>query len=330
MSDDPQTTPEMPADLDAIVAELDTTADVLPEKAIEAARRHKDEITPRLIELLERAAQAAQRDEEVKTHGHFFALFLLAEFRARAALPAVVQVLSLPGELPDDLFGDAISESVPRILAALAGAERLDTVLGLLDNPQADENVRWAAANAVVTMVAAGLLPRDQAVELLRQRLRRAIDEDDVAIITPLVLVLTDLYPEEAEAEIREAFTKELVEEFMIDEGSIDEVLREGRAATLDELRARPTFIEDTVAELEDWAWFNELDVPDRVGGIEEDGDGGDDGEPLDEPDDPEDFSEPWSPPPQPLRRETARVGRNDPCPCGSGKKFKRCCGARR
>jgi len=22
------------------------------------------------------------------------------------------------------------------------------------------------------------------------------------------------------------------------------------------------------------------------------------------------------------------KVGRNDPCPCGSGKKFKRCCGA--
>jgi preprotein translocase subunit SecA len=26
--------------------------------------------------------------------------------------------------------------------------------------------------------------------------------------------------------------------------------------------------------------------------------------------------------------RETARVGRNDPCPCGSGKKYKKCCGA--
>jgi len=23
------------------------------------------------------------------------------------------------------------------------------------------------------------------------------------------------------------------------------------------------------------------------------------------------------------------RVGRNDPCPCGSGKKYKRCCGAK-
>jgi len=26
------------------------------------------------------------------------------------------------------------------------------------------------------------------------------------------------------------------------------------------------------------------------------------------------------------FRRETPRVGRNDPCPCGSGKKYKKCC----
>ena len=29
-----------------------------------------------------------------------------------------------------------------------------------------------------------------------------------------------------------------------------------------------------------------------------------------------------------PVRRDMAKVGRNDPCPCGSGKKYKKCCGA--
>ena len=28
-----------------------------------------------------------------------------------------------------------------------------------------------------------------------------------------------------------------------------------------------------------------------------------------------------------PYQRETPKVGRNDPCPCGSGKKYKKCCG---
>ena len=27
-------------------------------------------------------------------------------------------------------------------------------------------------------------------------------------------------------------------------------------------------------------------------------------------------------------KREAPKVGRNDPCPCGSGKKYKNCCGA--
>jgi SEC-C motif-containing protein len=33
-------------------------------------------------------------------------------------------------------------------------------------------------------------------------------------------------------------------------------------------------------------------------------------------------------PRPQTRRHEAPKVGRNDPCPCGSGKKFKKCCGA--
>ena len=29
----------------------------------------------------------------------------------------------------------------------------------------------------------------------------------------------------------------------------------------------------------------------------------------------------------KPVQRNAAKVGRNDPCPCGSGKKYKKCCG---
>ena len=30
---------------------------------------------------------------------------------------------------------------------------------------------------------------------------------------------------------------------------------------------------------------------------------------------------------PETVRRDAPKVGRNDPCPCGSGKKYKNCCG---
>ena len=29
----------------------------------------------------------------------------------------------------------------------------------------------------------------------------------------------------------------------------------------------------------------------------------------------------------KPIVREEPKIGRNDPCPCGSGKKYKKCCG---
>ena len=30
----------------------------------------------------------------------------------------------------------------------------------------------------------------------------------------------------------------------------------------------------------------------------------------------------------EPIRNGEPKIGRNDPCPCGSGKKFKQCCGS--
>jgi preprotein translocase subunit SecA len=29
----------------------------------------------------------------------------------------------------------------------------------------------------------------------------------------------------------------------------------------------------------------------------------------------------------QPIKRDGEKIGRNEPCPCGSGKKYKKCCG---
>jgi SWIM/SEC-C metal-binding protein len=45
------------------------------------------------------------------------------------------------------------------------------------------------------------------------------------------------------------------------------------------------------------------------------------------EPDKPEDISdlEKLLNPPEPV--QSSKVGRNNPCPCGSGKKYKKCCG---
>jgi preprotein translocase subunit SecA len=42
--------------------------------------------------------------------------------------------------------------------------------------------------------------------------------------------------------------------------------------------------------------------------------------------DDYEDYDDEPFPLPDTVVREERRIGRNDPCPCGSGKKYKKCC----
>ena len=37
-------------------------------------------------------------------------------------------------------------------------------------------------------------------------------------------------------------------------------------------------------------------------------------------------YSKGYAPKPGTFTRTNAKIGRNDPCPCGSGKKFKKCC----
>ena len=47
---------------------------------------------------------------------------------------------------------------------------------------------------------------------------------------------------------------------------------------------------------------------------------------PEDDEESEEDGYEEPEPPPLTIVRRNDRIGRNDPCPCGSGKKFKKCC----
>lgn len=44
------------------------------------------------------------------------------------------------------------------------------------------------------------------------------------------------------------------------------------------------------------------------------------------EEDDDDDLYKDWDEPAQPIVRTAAKIGRNDICPCGSGKKYKKCC----
>ncbi|MBD3675929.1 MAG: DUF1186 domain-containing protein [Planctomycetaceae bacterium] len=295
--------------LDEIMEELDTSDfERLPKSAIEAARKHRDQIIPLLIESIAQATERARKGEYVEENSHFYAFYLLTEFEAKEALPAIVDSVLLPGETPHDLYGDTITEKLQGCLAALSNPP-FEEIERIISCDEADEYVRWAAAGSYLYLVRDGKLTREEAVHRLKRHLVNAIEKETVPLISYLICELSDYSPHEAEAEIRQAFEADLVDEITINLRGIEESLRGGDHYFQTSLsRCRPTGIDDTIAELSKWASFK---TPPPAT----------DSEFLDEDDwDYRDDSDT-------IRNLNPKIGRNDPCPCDSGKKYKKCCG---
>ncbi len=333
MTDDFQTNATEQPDLEAIIRDLETEDEgYLPEGAFRAAREHREQIVPLLIELIVKATEEVRRTQKARVkQGHFFALFLLSEFQAKEALPAIVEALSLPGEGPFDLFGDAIHEIVPIILANLAH-DQLDLVVSLLRNPDVNEYVHWSAAATLVQMAATGLHSREDMVQILRDELIAAIEQGrpDGLLVTVLVDELHNIYPGEAYEEIKEAYAKGLVDEGIIGLEDVDRQMVQGKSVTIQRLKNSAELMEDSLEELKSWASFMEpeprptrppIQIPRKPQPTVLD-------KKTEEPEKPK-FNPSVERSLSPIVNKQ-RVGRNDPCPCGSGKKFKKCCGSRR
>lgn len=298
----------------AILRDLDESVS-LPRTAILSARECREEITPRLIEALRDATARAAAGEVVEGSLPFYSLLLLIEFKAKEALPAILEALSLPGDHLDDLFGDAITEFLSRGFAVLV--DDVATLDALISDRSIDAFVRGAAADTFPRFVRAGRMPREEAVSKLRRHLRDVIENEDNDFAGLLLSALLDLGPEESEADILEAFEKELVTDGMVDLDDLERCLAQGEAAFTNAMaQLSPDGIDDVIEEVRSWyqpasrgAW-HDYPVPDKR---EESGD---------------DAAPAYAcMPVETIRRDGPSVGRNDSCPCGSGKKFKNCCG---
>jgi hypothetical protein len=174
-----QSSGENKSDLDDLIAKLDGKhTHKLPKKALRTAQELHKEITPRLIELIRQATQTVRAGNRPQGNGHLFALYLLTEFQAKEALPAIREAVTLPGEGPFELFGDAITEDLSRVLAALA-VDSPPLIDELIADRSLNEYVRWKAAQTYLFWVRDGLMTRDQAVQRLREHLYDANSNRD-------------------------------------------------------------------------------------------------------------------------------------------------------
>jgi acetyl esterase len=302
--------------VDEVIRELNKPYDgVLPERAIREAQRLGPAIKPRLIDLLRSAAAAVRQGLPTPGEGHVLALFLLGEFRATEALPVLLECLALPGEGPFELFGDAITESLPRILAVLA-TDTPETIDSLIADASLNEYVRWASTETYLHWVLAGRMSRQQAARAVQSHLERALTENDTLVVDPLASELFLFGQPESDAVIREAINRGLVDTHSVRLRDLNRTEQQADADFERSLERCDPAIQDTLAELRDWAAYRPPESTIcRESSTDDDWDR-------------EEFAEDLRPAlAPPFHRTSQRVGRNDSCPCGSGKKYKKCCG---
>ncbi|MGL6193543.1 MAG: DUF1186 domain-containing protein [Thermoguttaceae bacterium] len=306
-----------------------------PMDAVIKARELRDWIVPNLIEEVRNATAYSKFGVDFDNATLLFAIHLLGEFQAKEALPAIFDSLALTEEqLWDGIYGEALFESLPGIMYRLIGDD-----LHIYDEKLRDSNasamLRYILLQTLPYLVKSGALPADNYFDLLGEYLRTAIDEENEKLVTGVICDLPYSGNVKYWPIAKEAFDKELVEEEIVSRESVEDDLHGNPKfgpLGIDHLLPRRE-CDDAAAVLQTWAWFNQDD---------------DDVENEDKEDDDstksEDFVSLWNQTSSNLfgdtyddtaqdvsksgtiRNSSAKVGRNDPCPCGSGKKYKKCC----
>ena len=187
-------------------------------------------------------------------------------------------------------------------------------IQSLIENQGADEWSRIAGLSSLVTLVAAGQKSRDEIVSYFAHLFHGKLTRQRSPVWGSLVSCCADLYPAELLADIRQAYEEGLVDPGYIRLENVERDLEVGKDRLLARLANNPDLrlVEDTVAEMGSWACFREEKETRSQAATRS----------------PANLnSTPAAGPPQ-LKKAGPKTGRNEPCPCGSGKKYKKCCGA--
>lgn len=236
-------------------------------------------------------------------------------WRALAQLRATEAIGELVGLFPRaDGWDDWVSDDLPKVLATFRAAA-IEPVSSFLADAARGDWARTAAAKTLGEIGETHSALRLEVISQISAQLERFSDQSET-LNAMLVAELLDLKAVEAMPVIERAFASGRVDESV--NGDVEDVQIQFGLKTQREHPPKPNAL--TIMGEEFRARWREagLPLPDADGNFPElpsleDG--------LLEPAmAPPAISVPYLAPP--------KVGRNEPCPCGSGKKYKKCCGS--
>ncbi|MDP2810109.1 MAG: DUF1186 domain-containing protein [Rhodocyclaceae bacterium] len=301
-----------------------------PRAAAEEARRRWNEWGPRFIAEIGRVADGGSlyhdddggEDEELD--GLFsFAVYLAAEKRDSRAYRPLVRACHCDRDRADELFGDDVGETLGQILASVCDGD-LAPLKALAEDTGATMWCRYAAIQAMVVRVVEGDGSRDDLLAWLdvcceREAgvLRRGewdYEREPIELLSWAADAACDIGPAPLLPKIRAWLAEDLIAPGITGLGFFEEKAALSVAACLADAAESEynRYVTDGLDMTARWFCF-EKEKPVEKRSIV-------DGWPKWGAQEPAAVVAPI------VHRTTAKVGRNDPCPCGSGKKFKKCC----
>jgi len=276
----------------------------VPVEAIAAARAERAAMIPVFLQAID--AVAAGTAPPAVADGVFLAFHLLGEWRERSAYRPLAKLLRLPTEAAEEILGDAPTVTAARVMAAVFDGDPAP-LYEVIGDPEADEYARAAMCQTLAILTWRGALAREDTAAFLRAAFDTLEPRHDCHVWHGWMMAVASLGLAELAPLVRQAYARGSIDKSFMSLADFEDDLRHALAHPDAPLHADGalTPFGDTVEELADWACFRPP-------------------EPAAE----EDPEAPWSErfAFMPARNPFRGVGRNDPCPCGSGKKFKRCC----
>ncbi len=285
--------------IEQIIAKLNTDNDsVFPREALEDAVLQQSAITPSLISIINEIANNPQFIED--TPAFMYAIYLLAQFREKRAYPIIVRYFGQLG-LEDDALdstGDLVTEDLSSILASVCNSD-LGLIKQLIEDQNVNEYVRSAALGSLVILYNNDQISRGDLVSYIDTLLDHCLEqEEDPFFVASIVCNCCDIHAKELHDRLVACFDQALVDEDVISKKYLDSYLEIDKDKALAKLKENRQcrLINDVITEMEWWACFHpDTNVKQNLAPAIE-------------------YANP------------SKVGRNDPCPCGSGKKYKKCC----
>ena len=305
-----------------ILAELASVRNRQPREAILAADAHRAELVEPLIHAVECGVADPKGVREGKAMLFSYATYLLARWREPRAYPVFIRWLSLPVEGAFDIGGDTVTEEGGRFLALACGGD-LEPIKTLILNREANEYCRGQAVIALALLAAWREVPHPEVTDYFTWLAREGLEREHCHVWDNLAAASADIEALGAFAELRAAYEEGLIDPGFMSVEELGVVENSPRGTGLASFRERHPAVLDVLRETAWWQCFRDDPVLEKVRKrsrkLMENL--------LPEMELPFPEMTPTRLPAQPFRAPP-KVGRNDPCACGSGKKYKKCCGS--